>query len=386
MFIGLFACCKTDAVKAEKLTLLFAGDAMQHQSQIDNAFRDGRYDYSSCFQHITHEISQADFAVVNLEVTLGGTPYKGYPRFSAPDEYAGALKDAGFDLFLTANNHILDRFSKGLHRTLNVLDSLEIKHTGVFRSAAERKEIYPLMIEKKNIRMAFLNYTYGTNGIHPVAPDYVNYIDTNRIREDIQRAKELKADFIIANMHWGEEYKLIQNKAQEKIAQRLMDQGVNIVIGSHPHVVQPSLAMTDSTGAISGIVVYSLGNFVSAMVAPNTDGGQLIKIVLDKKDGKPVIVSCGYLLIYTEKKRIGLQTDFSIVPVLWTDPLPDKKTFFRPPFIPLDSVNYRKMKRFSDGARAILNTRNKGIPEFRFTAPEQEERFLTKFLPLKFVE
>ncbi|MDR0680398.1 MAG: CapA family protein [Dysgonamonadaceae bacterium] len=383
--ISLLACYGINGAEAEELTLLFAGDAMQHQSQIDNAFRNDRYDYSSYFQHITYEITHADIAVVNLETTLGGKPYKGYPLFSAPDEYACALKDAGFDVFLTANNHILDRFSKGLHRTLDVLDSLSIKHTGVFRNAAERKEIYPLIIEKKNIRIAFLNYTYATNGINPTFPDYVNYIDVIQIQKDIQRAKELKADFIIANMHWGEEYKLSQNTMQEKMAELLINKGVNIVTGSHPHVVQPSLAITDSAGVISNLIIYSLGNFVSAMTAPNTDGGQMIKIVLDKEDDVPIISSCGYMLIYTEKKKSGNKIDFSVVPVLWAESS-GKIPLFHTPFVRLDSINYLKMRKFADNARTVFNTGNKGIAEFRLIAPKRREDFLTKKLPVKFVE
>jgi poly-gamma-glutamate synthesis protein (capsule biosynthesis protein) len=233
--------------------------------------------------------------------------------------------------------------------------------------------------------MAFLNYTYATNGIKPVAPDYVNYIDIAQIQEDIQRAKELKADFIIANMHWGDEYKLIQNTTQEKIAKLLINEGVTIVMGSHPHVVQPSWAITDSTGAISNLIVYSLGNFVSAMTAPNTNGGQMIKIILDKKNGKPIISKCGYMLIYTEKKKIGNKADFSIVPVLWAESS-DKRPLFSVPFIELDSIDYLKMKKFADNARTLLNARNKGVFEFRFIPPKQHENFLSKFLPIKFVE
>ncbi|MDR0864431.1 MAG: CapA family protein [Candidatus Symbiothrix sp.] len=372
LFIGLYAVGSISPAMAQKLTLLFAGDAMQHQSQIDNAYRDGKFDYSSYFQPVSYEISQADIAVVNLEVTLGGKPYKGYPMFSAPDEYAVALKDAGFDVFLNANNHILDRFSKGLHRTLDVLDSLEVKHTGVFRNAAEREETYPLMIDKNGIRLAFLNYTYATNGIKAAFPDYVNYIDKLQIQKDIQKAKELKADIIIANMHWGEEYHLIQNKTQENLAQFLMDEGVDMVMGSHPHVVQPSRAVTDSIGNITNLVIYSLGNFVSSMTAVNTDGGQMIRVVLYKNPDKTAITSCGYILHYTERKKNGNKTDFSVVPV-WS--------------AERDSIspNNLKMKRFATNARAIFDKYNEGIPEYRILTPPPPEEDYLKFLPIKFV-
>jgi poly-gamma-glutamate synthesis protein (capsule biosynthesis protein) len=310
IFIVLFAF--GFPAEAQELTLLFAGDAMQHQSQLDNAFRDGKYDYSSYFPQVSDEISRADIAIVNLETTLGGKPYRGYPMFCSPDAFAVALKEAGFDVFLNANNHILDRFSKGLHRTWDVLDSLEVQHTGVFRNAEERENTYPLMVEKNGIRLAFLNYTYGTNGINSAPPDVVNYIDKVQIQKDIKKAKEGEADIIIANMHWGEEYKLIQNKAQEKLAKFLMDEGVDIVMGSHPHVVQPSKAVTDSTGRITNLIIYSLGNFVSAMTAPNTTRGQMVKMVLCKEADKTIITSYESILHDTKRKKNGNKIDFSV--------------------------------------------------------------------------
>jgi len=346
LFVGLLAIILN--TYAQPVTLLFAGDAMQHQNQLDNAYRNGTYDYSSYFPCLAEIVSCADVAIVNLETTLGGKPYRGYPMFCSPDEYAVALKDVGFNVFLTANNHILDRFSKGLHRTLDVLDSLEIKHTGAFRNWEEREKTYPLMIEKNGIRMAFLNYTYGTNGIEPAFPNVVNYINRYQIRQDIAQAKYLKADIIIANIHWGAEYQMKQNREQEKTAQFLMEEGVDIVMGSHPHVVQPAQVFTDSVGNISNIVVYSLGNFVSNMTAVNTDGGQLIRIVLDKKKEKPHIVSCHYTLVYVDRVPNGNRMDFSVIPV-------SSKA--------AEAVNQSKMQRFVNNARAVLDIYNIGVPE-----------------------
>jgi len=355
---------------AQPVTLLFAGDAMQHQHQLNNAYRNGVYDYSSYFRYLTETISCADIAVVNLETTLGGKPYSGYPLFCSPDEYAVALKEAGFDVFLNANNHILDRFSKGMHRTLDVLDSLEVMHTGVFRNWEERKNTYPLMIERNGIRMAFLNYTYDTNDIEPTSTDIVNYIDRFLMRDDIQRAKFLKADVIIANMHWGAEYKLRQNSEQEQIAQFLIKEGVDIVMGSHPHVVQPAQALTDSTGKISNIIVYSLGNLVSNMTLVNTDGGQMIRIVLDKQKEKPHIVSCHYILVYVDKKQNGNKTDYTIVPVISEASV---------------TANQIKMQLFAQNARAVLDKYNIGVTEDSISAclkPDSTFRMLP--LPVKF--
>jgi poly-gamma-glutamate synthesis protein (capsule biosynthesis protein) len=335
--------------------LLFAGDAMQHQSQIDNALRNGAYDYSSYFQYISHEVSSADLAIVNLEVTLAGKPYKGYPQFSAPDEYAMALKDAGFDVFLNANNHIVDRSNQGILRTLSALDSMEMVHTGVFKDKEERNQVYPLMIEKEGICFAILNCTYGTNGFYASPPVQVNYIDTVQIRKDVQKAKDLNADFIIANMHWGLEYKLIQNKTQEKLAEFLVNEGVDLIIGAHPHVVQPSKVISDSTGCITNVIVYSLGNLVSGMVAPNTEGGQMVKVILEKEDGKVRIQSAAYTLIYRHKEKKGNKTDHTVIPV----------SLVEETVIELDSASRLKMNQFAKNARAVLDKHNVGVPEYK---------------------
>jgi poly-gamma-glutamate synthesis protein (capsule biosynthesis protein) len=352
-------------LNAQKITLLFAGDAMQHQSQIDQSFRNGKYDYSSYFQYVKDEITDADIAIVNLEVTLAGKPYKGYPQFSAPDEYAKALQEAGFDVMLNANNHIVDRGNKGIIRTLSVLDSIKIAHTGVFRNREERESVYPLIIEKKGVRFAILNYTYGSNGFYASKPVLVNYIDKKQISEDIQKAKNLNVDIIIATMHWGEEYKLTQNKEQENLANFMIKEGVDMVIGSHPHVVQPSIAIVDSVGNISGLIVYSLGNFVSGMVAPNTEGGQIVKVVLEKQNNKTYLKSAEYALIYRHKAKYGDKTDFMVIPVS----LAEKTDSSDRIVIEMSPDSYIKMEKFVKNARAVLNKHNENVYEYKLKAP-----------------
>jgi poly-gamma-glutamate synthesis protein (capsule biosynthesis protein) len=350
----------------QKVTLLFAGDAMQHQSQIDNAFRDGKYDYAYCFDYIKDEIMSADLAIVNLEVTLAGKPYKGYPQFSAPDEYARALKEAGFTVFLNANNHIVDRSNQGVIRTISILDSMKITHTGVFRDEKEREQKYPLLITKNGIRFALLNYTYGTNGFHALPPVLINYIDKDQMKEDIQKAKNQNADVIVANIHWGEEYKLTQNKVQENLADFLVEQGVDLVIGSHPHVVQPSKINRDSLGQITHVIVYSLGNLISAMTAVNTDGGQMVKVVIEKKEEKIQIKSASYMLLYRHKKKEGEKINYLVIPVTLAeknDSLPAESV------IELDTDSYQKMLLFTKNARATLNKGAASIPEYKPTQP-----------------
>ena len=203
----------------ERVTLLFVGDLMQHSGQIEAArTADGGYDYRECFSLVKDLIAGADIAVGNLEVTLGGKPYTGYPTFSAPDEYLHALADAGFDVLLTANNHSLDRGRRGLERTLMMLDSLGLHHTGTYRDDSERRRRTPLVVDVKGFRIAFLNYTYGTNGIRATHPNVVDYTDKDVIRQDIARARALRPDAIIACMHWGDEYQSLPNARQKELA------------------------------------------------------------------------------------------------------------------------------------------------------------------------
>ena len=142
----------------DQISLLFVGDLMQHQAQIDAARQGDGYNYNDCFRHVKKEISEADMAIGNLEVTLGGKPYRGYPAFSAPDEYLNAIKEAGFDVLLTANNHCLDKGKLGLERTILMLDSLKIHHAGTYRNPEERHKSYPLLIEKNGFRIVLLKY------------------------------------------------------------------------------------------------------------------------------------------------------------------------------------------------------------------------------------
>lgn len=257
---------------------------MQHKAQLDAALQsDGTYDYSGCFTQVTPEIEAADIAVCNFETTLGGAPYTGYPQFCSPDAYAEAVRDAGFDIFLTANNHCMDRRNRGLIRTLDVLDSLGIKHLGTYRNQAERDSLYPYIIEHGGMRIALLNYTYDTNGIPVAPPCIVNYIDTTQIRADIRRARALKADCIIACLHWGTEYMLQPDSKQKKLEDWLYAHGVDHIIGGHPHVVQPVRTLPDYRNRpIRHLTVWSLGNYISNMSAPNTDHGLAVTLHLQK--------------------------------------------------------------------------------------------------------
>lgn len=299
----------------KEVNLLFVGDAMQHMPQVESAKTKDGYNYNSCFYLLEEKIKNADISCVNFETTLGGAPYRGYPMFSSPDEFAISLKDTGFDIFFLANNHIMDSGKKGLERTIDVLDSIKVKHTGVFKSKNTRALNYPLMIIKNGIRIAFLNYTYDTNGIRVPHPIIVNPIDTNIIKKDIRLANLYNPDIIIANMHWGDEYFTKQNKAQQDIADFLIQNGVRIIIGNHPHVVQP-IKKKITNNQIESIIYYSLGNFISNQRKLNTDGGAIAEITISKNEseGTTDIISSRYSLFWVRKHTEGRKLKYTIVP------------------------------------------------------------------------
>lgn len=338
------------SAQTDSLSLLFVGDLMQHKRQIEVASRpDGSFDYSTCFRDVSSEIRKADLAIANWEVTLGGKPYTGYPAFSAPDEFLLAARKAGFDVFLTANNHCLDRRGKGLVRTLDKMDSLRVFHTGTFRNQAEREREYPLLVERKGFRIVFLNYTYGTNGIPVTSPNVVNYINRSQIRNDVLRARLMKPDAIIACMHWGIEYRLLPEQSERELAEYLLSLGVDHVIGSHPHVLQPIEVIDNAKTPERHVVAYSLGNFISNMSQRYTDGGAMLKLVLKKVNGKTRLADCGYTFVWTSRPNLNGKNQFLLYPS-------NKKE--------LNGLEKNKMFLFLQDARNLYDKHNKGIKEY----------------------
>lgn len=313
------------------LKLLFVGDIMQHSVQIRSAYdpKSGRFDYEPCFRYVSPLFEKADFVIGNLELTLNDkNNYSGYPTFKAPDILAEYLQKAGFDVLLTANNHINDNGKYGLMHTLDVLDSFSLKHTGAFRNEAERADKYPLILEKKvegvSFRIALLSYTYGTNGMPTYEPNIVNLIDTIQIKLDMQKASKLNADFIIVCMHWGQEYQHTQNKDQEKLTQWLWENGADLVVGSHPHVIQPIVSDSVSIGrdAFKKVTcAYSLGNFISNQFNPPASNiGLMYEVELTKnsKTGKKSIGKHHYMpvfcYIHNQKKSVNNWV-YSVIPI-----------------------------------------------------------------------
>ena len=363
LFILLFSFLQwftgaTAAGQPQQANLIFVGDAMQHQAQLDEALRIGgdHYDYSDCFSLIAPEIIAADYAVVNLEVPLGGGPdYSGYPCFSAPDSYAMALKDAGFDLFLTANNHCLDRGDKGVRRTVKILSELGVDHTGTWHDAAQRASTPPLVKDIKGFKVGFVNYTYGTNGITPKAGAEIALIDRRKIAQEVTALRNAGAEIIVACMHWGVEYDLIEHSTQRSTAQYLADLGVDLIIGAHPHVIQPMKVIHNERHKKDVLVVYSLGNFISNMKTNDTRGGALVKVSLIRdENGKAKFANPVYDTFYSSKPCAELR-NFQVIPSWRSDLIPASQRAY--------------WTGFNNAATRIFDTHNVGVP--RDTANHQ---------------
>ena len=269
-----------------RLTLL--GDIMCHPAQYEAAKIPNSYDFSPSFEDIREYTSRADLTLANLETTLAGKSkmYSGYPSFNTPEQLAIALKETlGIDVVSTANNHSLDRHYSGLSNTISFLDEVGLKHTGTYKTEEDSKEI--LLINVKGLTIAFLSYTYGTNGIKlPFDKQFaVNYIDRDKILKDSQKARYLGAHLIIASMHWGEEYAHKPSAQQIELAHWIFEKTeVDIISGNHVHAVQPiafiNVTKDDGTEK-EGLVVYAQGNFFSNQKTKSANRSILVDIDLE---------------------------------------------------------------------------------------------------------
>jgi len=347
------------SVTDKKISLLFIGDIMGHDEQIWSAENreTHTYNYDDVFQYIKPVISEADISIANFEVTLGGPPYTGYPQFSSPPALASACKNAGIDYFVTANNHTADRGKKGIAGTIYRLDSIGIPHTGTFLDKADRDSLYPLIIKKEGISIALLNYTYATNGIVVPEPLIVNMLDKDLITGDIKKAKKSNPDLIVLFLHWGTEYDTVPSKSQTDLADYFFSQGVDLIIGSHPHVLQKMVWVKSTGGMKDRIVVYSLGNFVSNQRKPKTDGGSMVRIEITGNSNKFSVTDAGYYLTWVYAPIEKYRKKFFVLPCSEFENKPD---FFKNP------ADYIKMKNFITDSRALLNKQNINIKEYIF--------------------
>ena len=364
-FYLVSGCAPVFAQDTTRLSMMFVGDIMQHDSQRAAAYDTltEAYDYSSCFQFVRPYLDSADLTIGNLEVTLAGRPYSGYPQFSAPDELALTLKDVGFDALVTANNHCEDRGRKGLERTIMMLDSLNIPHTGTFADTVDRLNDYPLLIQRNGFTLAILNYTYGTNGMPVSKPNMVNLIDTALIKMDLIKARDFNTDAVVVFMHWGTEYQSAANRFQKDVADLCFRYGAKLVIGAHPHVLQPMEWRKES----DQLVAYSLGNFVSGQRNRYTDGGAMLTIELEKitqtdSSSATRISNANYDLAWVYRTS-GKNKKYFILPAGDFEGIISEGGSAEPPKFNLSVSDKKAFQLFLDDSRALFKKKNIEINE-----------------------
>lgn len=303
-------------------TIVAIGDTLCHSQVFKDAYDSTTktYDFSPLFKDVTKYFENKTVAVGNLEATLAGPshPYTGYPTFNTPEHLAVDLKELGLDIMTTANNHSLDIGYSGLVSSLNYLDEAGLEHTGTARSPEEQDKI--LFKDLNGIKTAFLAFTYGTNGIPvPKGKEYcVNLIDKDFIKRKINQAKAEGAEAICVSMHWGIEYQTKENSEQDDLADFLIKNDVNVILGCHPHVLQPlqmrEVTMEDGTKK-SGVVIFSMGNFFSAQTFPNTRDTLIMNIKIRKngETGKISIDHAKYAPVYDYDNGVNAKDRYELL-------------------------------------------------------------------------
>lgn len=301
-------------------TITVTGDLMCHSVQYEYAqVAADSFNFKPVFRLVKDYLSSSDFTYANLETVTAGKKekYSGYPRFNTPDSYIEALKDAGFCMVTAANNHLLDRGSDGLIRTLKILDMNGINYTGAFASQKDRDSIRIFNI--KGIKLAILAYTYGTNGnkIPKNKSFLTNLIDYNLMKTDIANARALGSEIILVNLHYGTEYKRLPGKDEEDAVDSLQKFGADIIIGGHPHVIQPMKFFKSENPLMdSGFVAYSMGNFISNQRWRYSDAGVILTLTLKKNfsTGKISISKFDFTPTWVFKGNTGRGDEFVIIP------------------------------------------------------------------------
>ncbi len=301
----------TEPFVPTEINIKMIGDILMHEGVTNSGLLDdGTYNYDHIFANVKNEIQGADIAIVNQEVILGGKELglSGYPCFNGPFEMGDALVNAGFNVVLHATNHALDKGATGIDNCLNFWKTSypDMAVLGVAQTKEESENIY--VYEQNGIRIAILNYTYGTNGIAlPTGREYmVNMLDENRIINDLKRAKEM-SDFVIVCPHWGPEYKNEPWNEPGSIydevgwAKLMADNGADLIIAAHPHVIQP-VEWIEGKDGNKTLCYYSLGNFVSNQdKAPRMLGAMADITISNTEDGQIYIKDYGVIPVVTHK-------------------------------------------------------------------------------------
>ncbi|TDA65533.1 MAG: CapA family protein [Clostridia bacterium] len=301
-----------------QVTIAAVGDIMMHTPQITAAYDPDRntHDFLPAFQYVRPYLADADLTLGNLETPQAGPArgYPGYPRFNAPDELAPNLKETGFDVIITANNHALDQGAEGVAKTIATLEAAGLHPVGTARSAAEKDEI--TIEEVKGLRVAVLAYTYGTNGL-PLPKDQpylVNLLDKERVTQDVTRARAAGADIVLVYLHFGQEYAREPGPEEQQLAAEIAAAGADIILGSHPHVLQRGERLGETR---EKVIIYSLGNFISAQKGLYRQIGAIWKIHLEQDPSSQAVTirRLTYLPTYTCRYREAGRLKFTVIPL-----------------------------------------------------------------------
>lgn len=348
---------KQDTAEPITFTLTSLGDTLCHNTQYWDAYnsKTDEYDFSYVYEDIKNYTSSSDITIGSLETTFAGKEkgYSNYPTFNTPDSLATALKDIGVDVVSLAGNHALDYGYSGLCRTIDVFDNIGLSHLGTYKTAEDQEKI--LIKDVKGVKIAFINYTYGTNGIPlPSGKDFcVNLIDKDFIKKQINQAKEQNVDMIVACMHWGTEYRTTANSEQKDLANFLFENGVDVILGNHPHVLEPmekkTITLQDGTTK-DVFVVYALGNFTADQRDEITRDSAILNLTITKNsNGKISIDKVNYIPIYMYKNTNVSTHKFKILDIEKTI-----KDYEEGKNTSINSTVYNNLKKQLEKIKSIL--------------------------------
>lgn len=313
----------TTTTEPIRITVAAVGDVLPNESILE-ATRDAKtesYDFVSVFAPVAPFLEAADYTIANLETRLAG-PQNGYssnPVMNSPTELAYALKSAGVDMVTTASNHSLDMGWEGIVGTLDRLDGAGLAHVGTYRSSQERNT--PMVVDIGGVQVGFLNYTASLNGLTPPAEQAayaVNTLDSDVVAEDAMTARSWGAEVVIAFLNYGEEYEREPSEEQSEVSQEILSRGVDVIIGSHPHVVQPiaHVVQYSRSRVTSKYVAYSLGNFLSNQRWRYSDSGLVAYVHIEKRGLRTVVTGVSYLPVYVQRSAVESVVRYRVLPVL----------------------------------------------------------------------
>jgi poly-gamma-glutamate capsule biosynthesis protein CapA/YwtB (metallophosphatase superfamily) len=346
------------ADSVSEIAINLVGDLMCHLPQTTNAkLTNGTYDFNPSFEYIKPYLQDADITIGNLETTFAGTnqPYAGYPAFNSPDEYCTALKNAGFDFLVTANNHSMDTREAGLLRTIDVIKKHNLGYAGTYLNQRDHDSIR--IVNVKGVKLGILNYTYGTNGSYPISDHkyMLNVIDSAGIVASVKLAKLNGADIVLVFYHMGLENVTEPTQAQNDAVRFALEAGATLVIGAHPHMIGPTKKIYSEAINDTAFVAYSLGNFLSNQYWRYTDAGVILKLIVQKNYTKKTTTykDASYLPTWVYRGD-GVKKMHILFPAQWVN-----DTTKLPPF--LTNSHKQKMREAFNDTKNIMTKTNSGL-------------------------